>query len=143
RQPLMHEKPVVVLVHGLWMTGLELAWLRRRLKADGFETRQFRYSTVRHNLSHNAERLFRFARDIDAREMHFIGYSLGGVVTLNMLARFHAQLPPGRVVLLGSPVRGSSAARGMVRHRWGRFMLGGAGPECLVEDHGVRWQNPR
>lgn len=139
----MHGKPVVVFVHGLWMNGVELTWLRRQVAKAGFETRQFIYSTVRRDLAHNTEALFRFARDLDARELHFVGYSLGGVVTVNMLARFHEQLPPGRVVLIGSPVRGSDAARGMTKHQWGRFMLGSAGPDCLIEDHGLRWQNQR
>lgn len=139
----MHEKPVVIFVHGLWMNGLELTWLRRQVAKAGYRTRQFIYSTVRRDLSHNAEALFQFARALQARELHFVGYSLGGVVTVNMLARFHAQLPPGRVVLIGSPVRGSDAARGMAKRQWGRFMLGNAGPDCLIEDHGCRWRQQR
>lgn len=139
----MYEKPVVVFVHGLWMNGLELTWLRRQVAKAGFRTRQFIYSTVREDLAHNVDALFRFARGLEARELNFVGYSLGGVVAVNMLARFHDQLPRGRVVLIGSPVRGSDAARGLAKHQWGRFMLGSAGPDCLIEDHGLRWQKPR
>ena len=39
-----------------------------------------------------------------------MAHSLGGLVTLRMLAD-NGDLPPGRVVLLGSPLRGSASAR--------------------------------
>ncbi|HEX7047872.1 MAG TPA: alpha/beta hydrolase [Gammaproteobacteria bacterium] len=136
-------RPVVVFVHGLWMTGLELAWLRRQVSKAGFEARQFFYPTVRRSLAHNAEALFNFAHELDAREVHFIGYSLGGIVTLSMLSQFDNELPPGRVVLIGSPVCGSDAARRMAKHRWGRMVLGGAGTDCLVENHVHRWRGER
>ncbi|HEX6927615.1 MAG TPA: alpha/beta hydrolase [Gammaproteobacteria bacterium] len=139
----MGAKPLVVFVHGLWMNGLELAWLRRRVAKAGFTARQFLYPTVRCGLVHNSEALFRFARGLDAREIHFVGYSLGGVVTLNMLARFGEMLPAGRVVLIGSPVRGSGAARRMAERGWGRFMLGGSAPGCLIDDHEHCWHGER
>lgn len=137
------ERPVVVFAHGLWMNGLELAWLRRQVSKAGFETRQFIYPTVRRGLARNSEALFHFANGLRARELHFIGYSLGGVVTLNMLSHFGGQLPPGRVVLIGSPVCGSNAAKGIAERRWGRFLLGESAPDCLLEDHSGGWNGQR
>jgi hypothetical protein len=37
---------------------------------------------------------------------------MGGLVILNMLSRYH-DLPPGRVVLMGTPVKGSNVVRRM------------------------------
>lgn len=122
------------------MPGFELAWLRAQVRKAGFETRQFHYSAVRHDIAANGEDLFRFARALQADELHFVGYSLGGVVTLEMLARFHAELPPGRVVLVGSPVRGSGAAKKLTGSRWGSWLLGRAGRHGLDEDHAGCWQ---
>lgn len=139
----MKDRAVVVFVHGLWMPGFELAWLRAQVRKAGFETRQFHYSTVRHDVAVNCEDLFRFARALEADELHFVGYSLGGVVALEMLARFHAELPPGRIVLVGSPVRGSGAAKKLTGSRWGRWLLGQAARRGLDEDHVGCWHAPR
>ena len=134
---------MIVFVHGLWMTGIELTWLRHRMEHEDFATAQFTYPTVRQALAENAESLFRFARNLDAEGLHFVAHSLGGLVTINMLSRFHAELPPGRVVLIGSPVRGSRAARTLAGHGWGQKILGGAAAGCLEDDHGPRWLGER
>ncbi len=63
--------------------------------------------------------------------MHFVGHSLGGLVVLQLLAR----QPParaGRVVLLGSPIRGSAAAARLARHPLARRLLGRAPEAGLV-----------
>lgn len=125
------------------MTGVELAWLRHRVKKSGFEPLQFAYPTVRRDLAANAEALFHFARAVQTEELHFVGYSLGGLVVLEMLERFGRELPAGRVVLIGSPVRGSSAANHLVGKPWGRVLLGEAGPNGLAENHVPRWNITR
>ena len=133
----------VVLVHGLWMNGLELFLLRRRLRRAGFRVHCFRYSTVRAPVEANAARLFDFASRLDASVLHFVGYSLGGLVTLEMLAEHHDALPPGRVVFLGSPVRGSRAAAHLARRGWGKRLLGCAIEGGLQSDHSGQWQGQR
>lgn len=137
------KPPVVVFVHGLWMTGIELTWLRHRMEHEGFRTCRFSYPTVRKTLPENAEALFEFARGVDADELHFVAHSMGGLVTLNMLSRFHEQLPSGRVVLIGSPVRGSRAARTLSEYGWGQKLLGGAANGCLDSDHDPIWHGER
>lgn len=133
----------VVLVHGLWMNGSELFLLRRRLSREGFRVHRFRYSTVSASVEENAARLFAFASKLDASTLHFVGYSLGGVVTMRMLAQHHESLPPGRVVFLGSPVKGSQAAANLARHHWGRRLLGRAIDAGLLEDHSAHWRGQR
>jgi len=74
--------------------------------------------------------------------VHVVGHSLGGVVTYETLAA-HADLPPGRAVLMGAPVRGSRAARA-VAHRWyGPPMLGPLAMAELARERDVRWQSTR
>ena len=57
--------------------------------------------------------------------VHLVGHSLGGLVALETVAHWHG-LPPGRIVCLGSPLCGSSTARGLVRRHLGG-MLGRSG----------------
>jgi hypothetical protein len=53
-------------------------------------------------------------------------------VTLACLERFEATLPAGRVVLLGSPVQGSAAARVAGSFGIGRWLLGPAAARELL-----------
>jgi len=133
----------VVLVHGLWMTGTELFLLRRRLERAGFRVHRFRYSTVGASVAENAARLFEFVKELDVSTLHFVGYSLGGIVTLRMLAEHHHALPAGRVVFLGSPLHGSRAAAHLAKRRWGRRLLGRAIDAGLLDDHGMHWRHAR
>lgn len=100
----------VVLVHGLWFGPVSLSLLASRLQRAGFGCRRFRYPTLRQSLPANARTLREFIGDSGADELHLVGHSLGGLVVLRMLDEYR-DLPPGRVVLLGTPVKGSEVAR--------------------------------
>jgi len=113
----------VVLVHGIWMTGLEMQPLARRLRACGYRTRVFRYRSLRRPLDWNARRLIREVRSQGAGTLHLVGHSLGGLVILQALQEC-PELVTGRVVLLGSPVKGSLSAQRLQRHAWSRWLLG-------------------
>jgi len=108
----------VIVAHGLWFPGIETNLLRHRLRNAGFRPYLFRFPTVRGTLTQNVQQLARFAQGIGGERRHFVGYSLGGVVTLRMLAQSH-QVRIGRVVCLGSPLTGSHIAT-----RVGRTVLG-------------------
>ena len=123
----MNAAPQVVLVHGLWFGPWSLAPLAQRLRRAGFEPRRFRYRTTAAALDQHARDLRAFVGPAPLTPLHFVAHSLGGLVTLRMLAA-HPDLPPGRVVLLGSPLRGSLAARKARRVPGGRRLLGAARP---------------
>ena len=76
------EAEVVVLVHGLWLGGWVCSLLGHWLHASGFRVVRFSYPSTRETLSANAARLARFAQSLDARTVHFVGHSLGGLVAL-------------------------------------------------------------
>ncbi|RFF29053.1 alpha/beta fold hydrolase [Wenzhouxiangella sediminis] len=100
----------VVLVHGLWWGPWSMGLLGRRLGRRGLETCAFGYPTIRRGLQDNAAALREFIDTLDAERVDLVGHSLGGLVILRMLDEY-ADLPPGRVVLLGSPVHGSAVGR--------------------------------
>lgn len=120
----------VVLVHGLWLAGWCMALIARRLRRGGFRTYLFSYSSVRRTLHENARALARFAEAIDARTLHFVGHSLGGVVIQAMLNHYPPSRP-GRIVTLGSPHRGTYVARALSRIAFGRFILGASIADVL------------
>ncbi|KFN51236.1 hypothetical protein P873_02945 [Arenimonas composti TR7-09 = DSM 18010] len=100
-------------MHGVWMRGLTLLPLARRLRAAGFAPMLFDYASLRHgpgpSVDRLAARLLAVGRD---QPVHLVGHSLGGLIALETVAAYHG-LPPGRVVCLGSPLAGSTTARGM------------------------------
>lgn len=102
------DREGVILIHGLWMSGWELIWLGWRLRRRGFSTKRFSYPSRRLSPEENARALRRFIEAMGAPP-HLVGHSLGGVVALHLL-ELAPDLPVGRVVALGSPLRGSRAA---------------------------------
>jgi pimeloyl-ACP methyl ester carboxylesterase len=60
-----------------------------------------------------------------ADTLHLVGHSLGGLVILKLFEQgAGAGLPPGRIVLLGPPLRGSQTARNLARLPFGKKILG-------------------
>jgi pimeloyl-ACP methyl ester carboxylesterase len=123
----------VILVHGLWMNGLDMTLLRHRIAAAGYAAHQFRYPTVRQSPAENAHDLAAFARRLPQPVVHFVGHSLGGLV-LRHLFHAHPDQRPGRVVTLGTPHQQSSAARGFLRLPRGRDLLGRSLEQGLLGD---------
>jgi pimeloyl-ACP methyl ester carboxylesterase len=113
----------VVLVHGLWVHGMVMEWIRRRIERNGYRAVSYSYPSVRLTLAENVERLGRYCRTLAAPRLHFVGHSLGGLIVLRLLERADAPRT-GRVVLIGAPVAGSRAARGLARLPGGRAALG-------------------
>lgn len=120
---LKSMKEAVILVHGIWMNGAEMWKLRKHLSAAGYVCHLFKYSSLRATPLQNAKELNRFAQSIDAPVKHFVCHSLGGLVLLHLFDQFPIQ-KPGRIVLLGTPVNGSTVAYRLHRIRLTRWLLG-------------------
>ncbi len=141
--PVRPEAGSCIVVHGLWMTGLELLPLRQRLQADfDLQTHQFQYSSLFGEEAGTAARLAALAHSLPA-PVHFVGHSLGGLLILDLFERFGASLPPGRVVLLGSPVNGAQAARTLAGWPGMRTLLGAMPHRQLVDAPPRVWRQPR
>jgi hypothetical protein len=144
---------VVVYVHGLWLNGWESVLLRRRLSRQlACRTRSFAYSSGAADMATNARALAAFLAGIRADTLHLVGHSMGGLVILELFDGVSPQgegldggptLPPGRIVLLGAPVRGSQAARNLARLPFGNRLLGLTGSKALPTPRERRWSGVR
>jgi pimeloyl-ACP methyl ester carboxylesterase len=138
----------VIYVHGLWLSGGESLFLRRRLRRDfGFEVHPFRYPSTTLRMLDIAERLDAFMRELCAGRpkgctVHLMGHSLGGLVIYRFLERFPEQ-PKGRVVFLGTPSVASRAALHAARLRWAAQLIGTPVAEELFEHRERSWNAPR
>jgi hypothetical protein len=100
----------------------------------------------------NARALAEFLDGMAADTLHLVGHSLGGLVLLEMFESVLSAdgrlpggklLPPGRIVLLGSPVKGSAAARHLAGLPFGRSILGLTANEVLVPPRSPQWSGAR
>lgn len=101
---------VVVIVHGLYMHGVVMMPLHRRLGDCGFQCKRFSYSSVGSSTENNARELLSFLRPMDTPVVHFLCHSLGGLVARTMLVN-SAWERPGRVLTLGTPHLGCYVAK--------------------------------
>jgi pimeloyl-ACP methyl ester carboxylesterase len=125
------------------MSGFELGVLKHRLEADGrFRAVAFSYPSISGSMSDHVRGLLEFARAQNSDQLHFVGHSLGGLVILRAL-ELTDDLPPGRAVLLGSPVQGCRAAQGVVRLPFGKAILGAAVNEEVVQCTAREWKGHR
>jgi len=136
--------PLIILVHGLWMSGFQLGVLRHRLESRSrFRVIPFTYPTVSGTMADHVRQLLVFARAQKAAELHLVGHSLGGLVVLRAL-QVTDDLPPGRAVLLGAPLQGSKAAQGVARMLpFGRAILGAAVNEECIDCSPRVWEGHR
>lgn len=131
----------VVLIHGLWMNGLEMWLLRRRLEKLGYRVYQFRYRTVGRDLKQNAERLNNYlGKYVEGETVHLVAHSLGGLVVRRLLSDFSVQRP-GRVVTLGTPHQGSYVAHRASRNGLLRRLLGSS--LSALRGELPRWEGER
>ena len=131
----------MLFVHGLWMNGMETWWLRHRMEAYGFSTRAFSYPTLHATAAEVAEGLATTMTTLPP-PVHLVGHSLGGLMLLKLFELFPEQ-PPGRVVLLGSPVAGSHAARSVASWTVGPSLLGPLALSEIVHSGPRLWSLPR
>ena len=116
----------VLLLHGLMMRSPALLPLSWRLRRRGFAPEIFSYSTLWGTPGLAMERLAMRLYAMGPQPVHLVAHSLGGLIVAETINRYQ-NLPPGRVVMLGSPIAGSSAARGLAAHSLGRIS-GRSGP---------------
>jgi pimeloyl-ACP methyl ester carboxylesterase len=133
----------IIIVHGLWMTGLELGVLQHRLRVDhGFEPSIFSYPSITGSMNDHVASLHAYVKAHQYERLHFVGHSLGGIVVLKMLETYN-DIPPGRVVCLASPMQGSCAVDGFARWPFARAALGAAICEEVLSCKPRKWDGRR
>lgn len=128
-----NNKEVIILIHGLWMKGPELLYLRYKLMRQGYTVYQFHYASIFKTPEENAASLYRFVSSIDSPVIHFVAHSLGGIV-VNHLFQHHEIKTNGKVVLIGSPLNGSAAAVSLNKKKYLKYLLGQSIVKGLLGD---------
>lgn len=128
----------VVLVHGIWMPGAVMLYLKIRIESEhGIKSRLFSYPSMLGSLDENAELLAACVRE-QAGPVHLVAHSLGGVIALRMLNE-NPEASVERVVCLGSPLSGSHAANDLSQYEWAQTLLGKTVAEGIVDGSASQW----
>ena len=137
----MDKNEAVVLIHGIWMKGPELFYLRFKLWRKGYRLYQFHYPSLFKTPEQNAESLNKFVGKINEATVHFVAHSLGGIVVTHFLNN-HACNKTGKVVLIGTPINGSALARYLQKNVFLKYLLGKSVIKGLVSDT-PKWLSER
>jgi pimeloyl-ACP methyl ester carboxylesterase len=133
----------IILVHGLWMTGIELSLLKHRLETDhGFNCALFSYASVTGNMLDHVAKLRELAKAQKCERLHFVGHSLGGVVCYKLLESTN-DLPPGRAIFMGSPLQGSRTLDAISKWTIGRVAVGDEVCKEVLQSEGRKWDGRR
>lgn len=121
----------VVLIHGVWCLAIVMWYLGWRLRQRGYAVYCFSYASVTRDFSANVNTLSAKIETVAETVVHLVAHSYGGLVVTELLDQTRLNLN-GRFVLLGSPVRGSQLAAGVMQGglRW--RLLGQAAQSPLV-----------
>jgi pimeloyl-ACP methyl ester carboxylesterase len=125
----------VVLLHGYGRTSRSLKKIERALEAADFTTLSLNYPSLRKSIETLAADIdadvAKFTATIDG-SIHFVGHSMGGLLTRVYLAKYRpARL--GRVVMLGTPNGGSEVADVAQRLALYRAFCGPAGLQLSTQ----------
>lgn len=136
----MSDDTTVIVVHGLWMTGVESFLMRRHLQTQtDWSVVSFSYASVRGSLEDIVARLARFVDKQTTETVHLVAHSLGGIV-VHELAHTVGFNRGGRAVLLCSPIQGSQVAARLAKVPLGKRMLGGTVCKTLIRPARRIWQ---
>lgn len=92
------------------MNTVEMLYLERQLSYQGFTVHSMHYASVRQNIAENTRQLHQKIQALKLSNLHIVAHSLGGIIAMRLLQQF-PDLPPGRVVMLGTPLNGSYIAK--------------------------------
>lgn len=121
---------LVILLHGMMRTKRSMSSIEKALRTDGYNVLNITYPSqrlsiekivdyIRKEIQHNLK---------EVSKIHFVGYSLGGLVIRAYLQKYKPK-NLGRVVMLGTPNKGSESAE-KFKHLWlYKKLIGPAGQQ--------------
>lgn len=139
----------VVLLHGIgnakwYMTGVEKA-----LKKQGYETLNISYPSLTRDLASLTdllnEKLTRADLWARAYKVHFVSYSMGGIIVRMYLDKYKGDIVQGklgRVVMMAPPNGGSGVSDFLVNFKPYQWVFGPAGQELTSENQAKNTMAP-
>lgn len=116
---------LVLLLHGLGRSNVSMWWLARHLEEAGYQVYPVGYSSIHstpEEIIRDVSRQIQACCSREARTVHFVGHSLGGLLIRAYLQE-HRLEPLGNVVLIGTPNKGIGMADRFRNNALVKFLL--------------------
>lgn len=133
------KKDLVILLHGIALNRSTFWMMERRLKQAGYDTKSITYPSTKFVLQDLAHWLVEQhlppAIWAEYDHIHLIGHSMGGLLIREFLHHYKDQIPReklGRVVMIGTPNRGSEYADLLLPYRLFHRFFGPAGAQLTT-----------
>ena len=127
----------VILLHGILRTEATMQKMSSELEKQGYATVNQGYPSTKYKIERLSITAISTALKkcpVDTEKVHFIGYSMGGLLIRYYLS--NNQLPKlGRVVMLGTPNQGSEVADTFKNQQWYKTMYGPAGQQLVTKNN--------
>lgn len=125
------DQDVVVILHGIGMPKMRMAWVEFCLKRAGFKTLNIGYPSLRNDIESCASFVAAKLPTVNGK-IHFVSHSMGCLVALHLLSA-HSVKNAGRAVFIAPPYRGSEVADFLQKMPLYGFMFGPAGAQLTTQ----------
>lgn len=136
---LIDNGDYVVILHGIARSSKHMQNLANCLQKDGFDVINLDYPSTTHTIEELTEIVNNkiSKRATENKPIHFVGYSMGGLMVRALLHKYNYP-NLGKVVQLAPPNQGSEVAD-FVKNFWPyRKMYGPAGQQLITDQSAVK-----
>jgi pimeloyl-ACP methyl ester carboxylesterase len=129
------RKDGIVLLHGIFRTHRSMGRLARFLERNGFAVLNLGYPSTKYPIEMLVDivhpRIENFTESITG-QLHFVSYSMGGLLMRAYLCKYRPS-HLGRVVMIGTPNKGSEVADFLKSMKLYRWLYGPAGQQLITD----------
>jgi esterase/lipase len=136
---LKNDGDYVVILHGIARSNKHMQKLATYLQKDGFDVINLSYPSTTYTIEDLTEIINKeiSKRATGEKRMHFIGYSMGGLMVLALIHKYNYK-NLGKVVQLAPPNQGSEVAD-FVKNFWPyKKIFGPAGQQLITDQSAVK-----
>lgn len=129
----------VVILHGVARTKTHMRKVTSCLKNAGFDVIAITYPSRRYEIAELAEFVQNkiTQRAVEDKKIHFVGYSLGALITRALLHKYSYE-NLGRVVHLAPPNQGSEIADFVKDWRLYKFLFGPVSQQFITDQSAIK-----
>jgi triacylglycerol lipase len=136
---LKNDGDYVIILHGITRSNKHMQKLATYLQKDGFDVINLSYPSTTHKIEDLTEIINKeiSQRTPENKRIHFIGYSMGGLMVRALIHKYNYK-NLGKVVQLAPPNQGSELAD-FVKNFWPyKKIFGPAGQQLITDQSAVK-----
>ena len=136
---LKNDGDYVIILHGITRSNKHMQKLATYLQKDGFDVINLSYPSTTHTIEDLTEIINKeiSQRTPEDKRIHFIGYSMGGLMVRALIHKYNYK-NLGKVVQLAPPNQGSELAD-FVKNFWPyKKIFGPAGQQLITDQSAVK-----